>query len=116
MPLSADFLTMLTTTLVMNRNTGSDQWGNETWGNMEDIVCYILPVTQAFGGQDGHNKKDGIRVKQSQIITDAYGIKVKDRIKLPTGEYAYVTEAETFEDQFGEDLFQQVTVETTQKG
>lgn len=116
MGLDADFLSMLETTVTLKRNTGHDQWGNETYDVDQSIQCYIMPSDESLGGGDNHEREDGERVVRSDLIIDALDVKVKDKITLPGAIVTYVVGVQTYSDELGADLYQQITVSTSERG
>lgn len=115
MGLDAAFLSMLTASVQAERRTGKDQWGNETYSAATTEKAFIDTTTFQFGTGTPGEQKDKRAVGTTPIIMDAVGISVGDRITFD-GVPRTVTEVETIKDEFGNDLFQNVTVENQKKG
>lgn len=115
MPLDAGFLSMLTTTATWTPRQGQDSWGNETEGTPVQIQCFVTSQTVGFGTDDGQNRLENTRVTTMEIITDAVGISLKDKITVG-GTTVYVDSVDTPKDGLGVDLLHTVTASTTERG
>lgn len=110
-----DFYEMLTHTAVLERNTGPDQWGNETYAAPEQIKCFILDQGLSFGTDDGQDKQDQKQVGDIEILTDGVGINLTDKITFDTTTIV-VTRVSTPKDENGYDVIHTVTGTTAKRG
>jgi hypothetical protein len=117
MGLDAGFLAMLTMRMTWEPHTGRDTWGNETYGvPVPNTPCFVSSQAYDFGGQDNHHKAEGDSVLRVEVIADAIGVKIKDRLTLPGNRVVYVTGVDTPQDEQGNDLMHTIRAETAQKG
>lgn len=115
MPLDAGFLAMLTTPGVWTPRGTQDQWGNEVEGTPVPIKCFVSSQATTFGQDDDQNRQDNTKVTTMEIITDAVGISLKDKITVG-GKSVYVDSVDTPKDELGVDLMHQITASTTERG
>lgn len=117
MGLDAGFISLLTMRMSWEANTGRDQWGNETYAAaVPNTPCFVTSQTSDFGSHDGQNKSEGDTVTRVEVLTDALGVKIKDRLTLPNGKVVFVTNVDTPQDESGADLMHTINAETAQKG
>lgn len=113
MGLDASFLTMLTASVQHESETGQDLWGNDTYAAPVTRKAYIENIVANFGtGQEG-SQQESRQAKVATVYTDAVGIKVADRLTIGATQF-WVRSVDTFKDEFGADLFQQISA-TDQK-
>lgn len=115
MGLDRDFLTMLQAPFVLERRIGEDLWGNDAYDDPEEHNAYIEPATVTFGTGDSGGRQEKKAVAETQMITDAIGIQLEDRVTFDSTAYI-VTGVENVRGEFGEDLYQTVTVENQKRG
>lgn len=115
MGLDADFLELLTVTVVLNRFTGEDSFGNQIYAVVENIQCVIDPSFQSYGQDSSQDQQYANPFYRSSIITDALGLKVRDKIAFQGITYYLIT-AETTTDEFGVPLFQKSDLESVERG
>ena len=117
MGLDRDFLTMLEGRMVVERFTGEDEWGNDTYDvPMTDVPTYIETTILTQGAQDGQGKQDTRIITTDTMMTDAIGLKPKDRFTLPGPRVVYASEVQTAKDEYGQDLYQTTTALSVSKG
>lgn len=117
MGLDAGFLSLLTMRMTWEAHAGRDTWGNETYApSVPNTPCFVTSQSWGFGAEDGHNKAEGDDVLRVEVLTDAIGVKIKDRLTLPGGRIVYVTSVDTPQDEQGNDLMHTIGAETAQKG
>lgn len=117
MGLDAGFLSLLTMRMTREAFTGKDQWGNETYAApVLNIRCFVTSQKVVFGEDDGQHKVEGETVVRVEVITDAIGVKIKDRLTMPNGKVVFVTGVDIPQDEKGADLLHTITAETAQKG
>jgi hypothetical protein len=113
MGLQASDLAMLTMTASWAALTGEDAWGNNTYASAVPLACFVLPgTTSLVSGASQNIERD--RIYQTELICDAVGVAPGDRITLPSGTIAYVSEVSTTQDEDGSDLLHEVTVTSTE--
>lgn len=116
MPLDADFHAMLETTFSLERYTGQDTFGNNTYGSSEDIQGIQQSSNEVFAPGPVEGRAIGQPYTEVELLTDFYGIKVRDKITPPDlGIPVYVTKVTTHQDETGEDLYQELTASTTER-
>lgn len=115
MGLDADFLAMLEATVTWKPVSGKDAWGNETYGTPTSQKAFIGDTTATFGNGTEGGQQDRTGVGTTEITMDALGVSVGD-ILIFGGVDHTVTEVVTTKDEFGNDLYQTVTVENQKKG
>lgn len=115
MGLDADFLSMLEATVTWKAVTGTDAWGNETYGPSSVQRAFIGDTTTSFGVGTEGSQQDRTAVKTTEVIMDALGVSVGDVLTFGAADHT-VTEVVTAKDEFGDDLFQTITVENQKKG
>jgi hypothetical protein len=117
MGLDAGFLSMLTMRMTWEARTGKDQWGNETYAPpVPNQPCFVTSQGWSAGAADAHHKSEGDDVLRVELIADAIGVKINDRLTIPGGRIVYVTGVDTPQDEVGNDLMHTLTAETDQKG
>lgn len=117
MGLDAGFVSLLSMRMTWEANDGQDQWGNESYATpVLAVPCFVTSQASDFGGDDGQNKSEGPTVTRVEVLTDAVGINVKDKLTLPNGKIVFVTNVDTPQDESGADLMHTITAETAQKG
>lgn len=114
--LDAGFLSMMQAPVVLERATGTDTWGNETYGAGSTEQAFIDAATKSLGAvardsQAEHQPDDS----ENDLYMDWLDIKPKDRI-VYDGIPHYVTQVNNLKGEFGENLMQTVTVSTTKRG
>ena len=115
MPLDAGFLEMLTMRADWYRSTGKDQWGNETYAAPVTEECFLISQVKKYGSDDGQNRQEGESLVEVEIIFDAVGIGLNDKVVLGGVTY-WVTNVDTPKDEQGVDLMHTVTAQNTRKG
>lgn len=115
MGLDADFLALLTGTVVLKRDTGEDTWGNETFGAPETLKAFVSDEEATYGSADEGGEQEKEVVKTASVLLDAVGAKIGDHLVHNNVEYT-VTGVTTYRDEFGADLYQSVSIENQQKG
>lgn len=115
MGLTKDFLTMLTATVTLKRASGTDAWGNETYDAPTLHPAFIDPGSTSLGSGEEGGQREGHTVTRRQVITDALGIKPTDILAFDGIDHT-VTEVNTVKDEFGDDLYQTLSVEDQKKG
>ena len=115
MGLSRDFLAMLQARVVWEAYTGDDQWGNNIFAAPVTIEAFVGGMTREAGNTDGQGTQEAEEVFSVELITDYKGIGYKDRITVNARPMT-VASTEVVHDQQGEPLFQNVTVDTKQRG
>jgi hypothetical protein len=115
MGLDRDFLEMLTASVEWKPKAAKDKWGNETYGAPVPLKAFIESVTTQYGIGDQGGQRESETVNETQIIVDAVGVKVDDQITYDDTAHT-VTQVETPKDEFGDDLYQLLTVQNQKKG
>ena len=115
MGLSRDFLAMLQARVAWEKYTGDDQWGNNVYDPPVVIEAFVGTMNRTYGAEDGQGQQDAEEVLSVDLITDYKGIGTKDRITINSRPMNVAT-ADVVHDQQGEPLFQNVTVDTRQRG
>lgn len=116
MGLDRAFLAMLTHDIVLDRFDHEDQWGNTVYAASENIKGFVEPMRTFFGSQDRLGKQDYTIVSDTNVVCDAIGIGPRDRMHLAGDNIVFVTEVTLARDDKGQELFQNVTVESREKG
>lgn len=118
--LDKDFLGMLETTFYVERKSGVDQWGNEAYLPQTTVPgVQTEPTTRRYGSQDGQNKKDATVVAADSFLVNyvAPGLVPGDRVRRsPAGTPLYVDTEQTFTDEFGEPLYQNISLTSEPRG
>lgn len=115
MPLDRDFLQMLTAPVVLERYSGSDLWGNDAYDPPTTEASFIDSTNAVFPTDEEGDRKGSTPSSTTTLLMDGIGIRPRDKI-IYDGNVHYVTEVETAKDEFGINLFQNVTVTTTKRG
>ena len=116
MGLEADFLELLQVPLSLERRTGEDQWGNELYATAEVIPnTFVDSSTQNFGGGEVSGQHDASKIERRVVYSDFYDVQVGDRITFD-GQQWTVTQEQTFQNEVGENYFQQFDIENQKKG
>jgi hypothetical protein len=119
MGLDKDFLAMLEAEATLERFDQKDMWGNDSYLAPETIVCFVEPTNREYWVSRQHRSvgRDQLQqtryITQYQLITDAVGIVPGDKLTVQGG-LSYVAQAETTNDEFGQTLYQTVSL-TDQK-
>lgn len=116
MGLSNDYLSLLKARPQWEALTGEDSWGNNTYAAPVTMFAYEDTSTESAGATDDQGAQDAVSVTECQIVSDYYGVHVRDRITLTTGEVMYVTAVETGKGEKGEALFHTITARSAQRG
>lgn len=115
MGLDAGFLAMLEATVVVERKTGRDKWGNETYDAPTTERTFIGPITTNYGDGEMGKQQEKKSVRSTELIMDSVGVTLESRLTFGGGTW-YVSQVETVNDELGNDLYQNVTVEDQKKG
>jgi hypothetical protein len=115
MGLDRSFLAMLNMPVVITPFLNEDAFGNTVYGAPFNTSVALDPKASAFGTEN-NERQEGTTVNSTSFISDALGIKLRDRVTLPDGTLVYVTAAETAYDEDGSDLYQTITAESTERG
>lgn len=115
MGLDASFLEMLVLQATWQPYTGNDTWGNDTWGASSTIKCWIDGVEQQRGDTPVQQEQVPTVDRAATLLTDALGVKVRDKITLPDGTVTHVVDAKTYYDEDATTLYQEVNVKTTEE-
>lgn len=115
MGLDRDFLELLTAPVTLERVAGVDLWGNEVYEGPVVQQSFISGGTTSLGADAGNDRTEETPDTTDTLIMDAIGIKPGDKITYG-GKPHWVTQVETAKDEFGADLYQNVTVTTTKRG
>ena len=115
MPLDQGFLDMLQGVVSLERKTGADQWGNDTYAAPTVERAYIDPSTVTFGGERSSDRQESTPTASTSLIMDGIGVEPGDKITFDSIP-RWVEQVETTKDEFGVDLYQTITVTTTKRG
>lgn len=115
MGLDAGFLSMLEASVVLEKRTDKDKWGNEQYAAPTTERAFIGAVVSGYGEGEVGGQREGKAVRRVDIIMDAVGVTMESRVSFD-GDQWYVTQVETVKDEVGNDLYQNVTVEDQKKG
>jgi hypothetical protein len=119
MPLDRSFLSLLSQTALLQRHTGTDQWGNESYGPSETIKCFYSEESTGLSGvEDDTSGQTEPRVTaEGEIITDAIGMRPGDRLVPPhsasdptSTDYRFAVRVTTNLDESGVPLYQTSTL------
>lgn len=113
--LPADFAEMLTTNFGWSPYTGQDTFGNNTYGSTVSINGIQQSNKEVFAPQPVEGRAVAQPYTEVGLLTDAFGVNVRDKITTPDGLTVYVTEVTTHQDEFGTDLYHEMTATTTER-
>lgn len=112
MGLDTDLLDLLSHTATLNRFTGQDQWGNNTYAANLPIKAFTTSQTDDFPAPDTQNRQRS-KTRTFALITDALDIKVGDKITV-FADTGTVTNAVTYRDET-QSLMQEITITTQEE-
>ena len=116
MGMDPDQRAMLTMAATLERHTGTDQWGNETYDPPEDIPTFLTVDHCDYGVQDGHGSQDAVKVRRMEFVVDgADHAQVQDRWTFES-TVGIVTHTDDITDTDGTLILQTISVDTTQRG
>lgn len=124
MGLDADTLAMLEGRALLQRFGAEDKWGNNAFSASEVINIYLDSSGETLAATGMHNREDGETVVSATAMTDALGIKPLDLISpyepgdqnQTTSVVYQVQSVQTTYDEYGVDLYQNLTLSTTNRG
>lgn len=106
---------MLTAPVTLMRYAGSDLWGNDAYDTPTTEASFINSTSTVFPTDEEGDRKGTNPSSTTTLLMDGIGIQPRDQI-IYDGIVHYVTDVETAKDEFGINLFQNVTVTTTKRG
>lgn len=115
MGLDSSFLSMLEASVSLERKTGADQWGNDTYAAATTERAFVDTASVRFGGDAGSDRTEAANYAETDLIMDGIGVEPGDRITYDSTPH-WVTSVATTKDEDGTELFQTVTVSTTKRG
>ena len=119
--LDRSFVLMLRTTYFVEKRLDPDQWGNEQYAAYYTVPgMATVPLTSSLGTDDSHDKRQKTVVHTGGLMLNfvGSGVAPSDRIREGNaeGDPLVVESAQTFYDDKGEPLYQEVTVTSEPKG
>lgn len=116
MGLTVDQKAMLTMQATLERHSGTDSWGNETYAAGVPIQTFLTVDHWEYGIQDGHGSQDAVKVRRMEFIVDgADNVQVQDRWTFGSTT-GIVTHTDDISDVDGTLVLQTISVDTTQRG
>jgi hypothetical protein len=106
---------MLDAPVLLERHTGQDQYGNDTYATATTESSFIDAGSTGFPTDTSGSRTEKTPATTTTLMMDGIGVKPRDKITYD-GVAHYVTEAVTNKDGSGADLYQDITVTTTKRG